>query len=123
MPHAILEYTENILDDADFVHLFERLHAMLAETGGCNPDEMRSRALRLDHYRMGNGDERNAFAHLTIKLQQGRPEDLLARMGQAALELLKEHFVQALEDQRCDLTVEIQEIPRQCYFKVSSAER
>jgi len=121
LPHAILEYTENILDDGDFGFLFDRLHEMLVETGGCNPREMRTRAYRLEHFRMGNGSPNNAFAHLTIKVQQGRPPELVAAMGAAAIAIMEEHFAIALQQQQCDLTVEIQEILRHGYFKVSSA--
>lgn len=121
MPHAILEYTENIMDDGDFVYLFDRLNEMLVETGGCDPKELRTRAYRLEHYRMGDGHPDNAFAHLTIKVREGRPPELVAAMGAAAMAILEEHFSMALAQQRCDLTVEIQEIPRHAYFKVSSA--
>jgi 5-carboxymethyl-2-hydroxymuconate isomerase len=121
MPHAILEYSDNILDDADFVHMFSRLHELLVETGGCKLDEIKSRVYRVEHYRVGNGDERNSFAHLTIRVKEGRPSEMHNAMGEAALELLKEHYSRSLEEQRCDLTVEIHQMRRDCYFKISSA--
>lgn len=121
MPHAILEFSDNILDDMDFVHMLSRLHDLLVETGGCNLKEIKSRVYRLEHYRVGDGSEDNSFAHLTIRVKEGRPPEMLQRMGEAALELLKEHYSQSLERQRCDLTVEIHPMRRDSYFKISSA--
>ncbi len=121
MPHAILEYSDNILDDCDFYHMFGRLHELLVETGGCNLKEIKSRVYRVEHYRMGDGSEDNCFAHLTIRMKEGRPPEMLQRMGEAALALLKEHYALSLEQQRCDLTVELLQMRRDCYFKVSSA--
>ena len=121
MPHAILEYSDNILDDADFVHMLSRLHDLLVETGGCNPKEIKSRVYRVEHYRVGDGSEDNCFAHLTIRVKEGRPPEMLQRMGEAALTLLKEHYALSLERQRCDLTVEIHPMRRDSYFKISSA--
>lgn len=121
MPHAILEYSDNILDDADFVHMLSRLHELLVETGGCNLKEIKSRVYKVEHYRMGDGSEHNSFAHLTIRVKEGRPPEMLQRMGEAALALLKEHYSRSLEQQRCDLTVEIHPMRRDSYFKISSA--
>jgi 5-carboxymethyl-2-hydroxymuconate isomerase len=70
---------------------------------------------------VGDGSEDNCFAHLTIRVKEGRPPEMLQRMGEAALELLKEHYALSLERQRCDLTVEIHPMRRDSYFKISSA--
>ena len=121
MPHAILEYSDNILDDADFVYMLSRLHDLLVETGGCRIGELKSRVYQLEHYLVGDGSERNSFAHLTIRVFEGRPPEMIKAMGEAALELLKEYYCRSLLEQSCDLTVEIHPIARDCYFKVSSA--
>lgn len=121
MPHIILEFSDNILDDADLIHLFEELHELLVDTHGCEMRELKSRAYLLDHYRVGDGSDCNAFAHLTIRVREGRPAGLLEAMGAAALEILKAHYGRALSEQQCDLTVEICQVPTGCYFKASSA--
>jgi len=120
MPHAILEYSANIQDDADFPHMFARLHPILAETGKCRLDDIKSRAIGYEHYRVGDGHEGNSFAHLTLCVLEGRDPEMLQRMGEACLELLQEFYSKSLEEQRCDLTVEIRPMRRNSYFKVSS---
>jgi len=120
MPHAILEYSANILDDADFPHMFARLHALLAETGKCRLDDIKSRAIGCEHFRVGDGDERNAFAHLTLCVLEGRDAEALQCLGEACLDLMQEFYAKSLEEQRCDLTVEIRPMRRDSYFKISS---
>ncbi len=120
MPHAILEYSANILDDADFPHMFARLHQLLAETGKCRLDDIKSRAIGCEHFRVGDGDPRNAFAHLTILVLEGRDPEALQALGEACLELMQEFYALSLEAQRCDLTVEIRPMRRDGYFKLSS---
>jgi 5-carboxymethyl-2-hydroxymuconate isomerase len=120
MPHVILEYSANILDDADFPHMFARLHQLLVEQGKCRLDDIKSRAIGCEHYRVGDGDERNAFAHLTLCLLEGRDADALQALGEACLELMQTFYANSLAEQRCDLTVEIRPMRRDSYFKVSS---
>lgn len=120
MPHAILEYSTNILDDADFSHMFARLHPILVETGHCKLDDIKSRAIECEHYRVGDGQEGNSFAHLTLCVLEGRDSEMLQRIGEACLDLLQEFYAKSLEVQRCDLTVEIRPMKRDGYFKVSS---
>lgn len=123
MPHAILEYSANILDDADFSHMFAQLHQLLVDQGKCRLDDIKSRAIGCEHYRVGDGDERNAFAHLTLCLLEGRDVDTLQRLGEACLELMQTFYGNSLAEQRCDLTVEIRPMRRDSYFKVSSHPR
>lgn len=120
MPHVILEYSANILDDADFPHMFAQLHQLLVEHGKCRLDDIKSRAIGCEHYRVGDGDERNAFAHLTLCLLEGRDADALQGLGEACLELMQTFYANSLAEQRCDLTVEIRPMRRDSYFKVSS---
>lgn len=120
MPHAILEYSATILDDADFPHMFARLHRLLAETGKCRLEHIKSRAICCEHFRVGDGDERNAFAHLTLSVLEGHDAEAPQALGEACLELLQEFYAQSLAEQRCDLTVEIRPMRRDSYFKLSS---
>ena len=120
MPHCVLEFSDNIMDDADIPFMLEQLHHIIVETGCCEERNIKSRAYRCKRYRMGNGKERNAFAHLTLRVLEGKPPELLENLGAAVLELLEGHYGQSLQRQRCDLTVEIVEMKRSRYFKVSS---
>jgi len=120
MPHTILEYSDNIVDPVDFQPLWARLHPTLVATAGVRLQDIKSRAYRCEAFRMGGGDAANAFAHLTIRIMEGRDPETLARIGAAALELLKEHFSGTLAKRSCDLTVELTGMRKDCYFKATS---
>lgn len=120
MPHNILEYSDNIVDPVDFQPLWARLHPALVATAGVRIQDIKSRAYRCEAFRMGDGDPSHAFAHLTIRIMEGRDPATLARIGAAALELLQEHFSGTLAQRQCDLTVELTGMRRDCYFKATS---
>ncbi|MDR3673471.1 MAG: 5-carboxymethyl-2-hydroxymuconate Delta-isomerase [Holophaga sp.] len=120
MPHTVLEYSNNIADPADFQPLWGKLHPMLVATAHCRLQDIKSRAYRCEAFRMADGDPSYAFAHLTIRLLEGRDPEALARIGTAALELLKEHFRLTLQDRQCDLTVELTDMRKAGYFKATS---
>ncbi len=120
MPHVILEYSANILDDADFSHMFAQLHQLLVAQGKCRLEDIKSRAIGCEHYRVGDGDERNAFAHLTLCVLEGRDAESLQRLGEACLDLMQVFYSNSLAEQCCDVTVEIRPMRRDSYFKVSS---
>ena len=121
MPHTILEYSDNILDPADFQPLWTKLHPVLVETAHCRLQDIKSRAYRCEAFRMGDGDPGCAFAHLTIRLMEGRDPETKDRIGTAALEVLRSHFRRTLQDRRFDLTVELVDMPKAAYFKATSS--
>ena len=120
MPHTILEYSDNVVDPVDFQPLWAKLHPVLAETAPCRLQDIKSRAYRCESFRMADGDPGYAFAHLTIRLLEGRDPEALARIGAAALGLLKEHFHRTLLSRHCDLTVELADMRKAGYFKATS---
>ena len=120
MPHTILEYSDNILDSPDLQPLWAKLHPALVATAHCRLQDIKSRAYRCESFRMADGDPSRAFAHLTIRLLEGRDPEALARIGAAALELLKEHFRRTLLARQCDLTVELADLRKAGYFKATS---
>jgi 5-carboxymethyl-2-hydroxymuconate isomerase len=120
MPHTILEYSDNVLDPVDFQPLWGRLHPVLVTIAGVRLQDIKSRAYCCEAFRMADGDPACAFAHLTIRLMEGRDAETLGRIGAAALEVLKAHFPLTLAGRRCDLTVELAGMRRDGYFKVAS---
>ena len=122
MPHIILEYSDNLLDTPDLQAFWAKLHPALVATAGCRPQDIKSRAYRAEPFRMGDGAQDNAFAHLTIRLLAGRDAEARARIGQAALGLLAETFPRTLAERPFDITVELADMPRDSYFKVAGPQ-
>ena len=116
MPHLTLEYTDNLQVDADFGNLFERIHTVLAEGGGIRIGNCKSRAVRLDTYRVGGG-EPVAFVHADLRFLEGRSSEVKTQLGARILEILNETFG-SRESPEVQITVEIRDIARQGYFKI-----
>ena len=114
MPHLNVEYSAN-LDangqlDALCTKLAQCLDALQDDTRKVYPTGgIRVRALRLDHYCIGDGTLDAAFVHANLKIAQGRSEAVRRATGAALLEVLKTHFADVFAQQGLALSVEINE--------------
>lgn len=99
MPHFIAEYSSNLDESVDFQELFSQVNDFLGNTGVFPLGGIRSRGIRLDQYRIADGQHDYAFVHMTLKVGSGR--DLETRQ-KAATELfsLIEQFFEPLKEQR-----------------------
>ncbi|MBN3560927.1 5-carboxymethyl-2-hydroxymuconate Delta-isomerase [Aliamphritea spongicola] len=77
MPHFIMEYSANLDDDLDIPALFEQLNDTAIATGVFPIGGIRTRAIRCEYYRIGEGDPENTFVHLTAKVGSGREPEVL----------------------------------------------
>jgi 5-carboxymethyl-2-hydroxymuconate isomerase len=110
MPHFIVEYTANLEAEGDLPGLLEKIHAaMLAQDGVFPIGGIRSRAIRLDTWRMADGVADYAFVHATLKIGAGRDEATKKRAGDALFEVMKNHFAALYEKRYLALSLEIAE--------------
>ncbi len=58
MPHFIMEYSANLDDDLDIPALFEQLNDTAIATGVFPIGGIRTRAIRCEYYRIGEGIRR-----------------------------------------------------------------
>ena len=121
MPQLTLEYTRNI-DDSELKvgEILGELHQTLADKGGIDLGAFKSRARRLDTFRIGDGDGQRAFVHLEVGLFSGRSLELRQALGDHCLDVLKRHFAPALLEHKMQITVEMREIDREAYRKATS---
>ncbi|WP_313512556.1 5-carboxymethyl-2-hydroxymuconate isomerase [Pseudomonas sp.] len=117
MPHFIAEYTDNIERQADFPGLFEKLHALLDESGVFPLGGIRSRAVRLDTWRMADGKHDYAFVHMTLKVGHGRDLTTRQRVAQALFEVIKAHFAALQAERLLALSFEMIELHEVLNFK------
>jgi len=122
MPHCILEYSSNIDDTINLKKLLHDINAMLANTGVFNLLDIKSRAVQHDLYIVADGDPNRAFVALTINIFGGRPDDVKANIAESALQLLKDAFNATLQEKKCSITVQIGDIHRETYRKITSGE-
>ena len=114
MPHLTLQYTGNVIGfDADAA--LRSINRALADSGHFDEAAIKSRALRLEHCRVGTADAGRGFVHAQLKVLPGRDVDTrrqFARIILAALEtvLPSRH----IETQLC---VEVDELDADTYTK------
>ncbi len=118
MPYLHLEYTSNIKEKIDAKELFHPIHNILAKELGANIKFCQSRALRLDHYMIGDGDEDYAFIHLSIHLKEGRTPAMLKAAGEQTLDWLKTYFSRSEKELLLQIGVNVVPFSDSLYFKV-----
>jgi 5-carboxymethyl-2-hydroxymuconate isomerase len=117
MPQITLQYSENCRHAGSFKPLFRSIHAVLERSGGILIDNCKSRAQLCNEFYIADGDSAHAFAHLEIRFIEGRTDQVRDAIGRACLALLLEFFKSSVESNRMQITVEIDDIKRQNYFK------
>jgi len=120
MPHFILEYSNNILEEIKPHDVFQNLHQILVENGPFNLCDIKSRAVKHQDFYVSDGHESNAFVHLTLSIFKGRALDVRQAIGEMLLEFLKNQFARSYRELRCSITVDIKEINTDTYFKIST---
>ncbi|NIM97825.1 MAG: 5-carboxymethyl-2-hydroxymuconate isomerase [candidate division Zixibacteria bacterium] len=122
MPHFVLEYSDNILEEVDFKDFFQRLHALLVENGPFNLSAIKSRAIRHQQFCVADGKESNAFVHLTLSIFKGRDLSIRQAVGEKILSFLKKEFARSFQKLNCSYTVALEEIDKDTYFRATSGE-
>lgn len=119
MPHFIVEYTDNIKEDADIPGLLRKLHAtMLAQNGVFPLGGIRLRAHELKHYFVADGNPENAFVHAVLKIGQGRSPEVKAKVCQELFATMKAHFFSpGKEDRPLALSMEFHEFDENGTFR------
>lgn len=117
MPHITLEYTSNINQEIRTSELFGLLYELVSNVGDVAIENCKGRVIEREDYHIGSGGEQKAFVHLCIRMLAGRSNELKSELGRETLKLLKEHFAPATSAMDLQITVEIQDIAREAYFK------
>jgi len=110
MPHVIIEYTANVEADARIPELMRVVNAVLIghadvfPTGG-----LRTRALRLDQYRMADGAQDDAFIHVTFRVRAGRPKAVTGPICAELFAAVRAHLAGVFERRYLGLTLELVE--------------
>lgn len=119
MPHIVVEYSSNIKETVN-ASLLASLHHILVTTASATLASCKSRAVERSLFYVGNGEMRNAFVHIEVRLAEGRTAAIREKVGEQMLQVLNDYFVDSLEELNMQITVEVQEFPKQFYFKIPS---
>ena len=117
MPHLTVEYTNNLpLLNADA--LLHQLNEVLLASGQFEAPDIKSRAIGLNTFLVGTTTKGHGFIHAKLAILSGRSAETKYQLSHSLLKGLEQHanWSSGLKVQLC---VEIQEIERASYAKVS----
>ncbi|WP_277374786.1 5-carboxymethyl-2-hydroxymuconate isomerase [Pseudomonas sp. AA-38] len=122
MPHLTLEYSSNTGSGLDSRQLFDTLHVQLAQAGGFRTQDFKSRVFPVDTFHIGKGNDSASFVRLNIETFSGKSTQQKQNLSQVALNVLSEHFHDALAHGNCDIAVQITELELESYARMRSNE-
>ncbi|MDP1830956.1 MAG: 5-carboxymethyl-2-hydroxymuconate Delta-isomerase [Geothrix sp.] len=115
MPHCLLEASDNLLDQPDWMGLLREINGILVATDLFVAADIKSRVLRHELFAIGDGAADQAFVTLNIQILGGRADGVKAQLSEALLPALVRAFPQTLARMKCSLTVQITDIHRPSY--------
>ena len=114
MPHLTLHYTAN-LEGFDPDAALRAINRALADCGHFDEAAIKSRALRLDQYRVGIADAGRGFLHAQLKVLPGRDAETRRHLSRIVLTALETVLPSRhIETQLC---VEVDEVDASTYTK------
>jgi len=118
MPHIVIEYTANLGAQARIPALLKTVNqTMIAQDGVYPTGGIRSRALRLDQYRMADGAADDAFVHVMLKIGSGRSAAVKKQTCDALFDAIKAHFADLYEQRYLALSMEVVEFSETGSYK------
>jgi 5-carboxymethyl-2-hydroxymuconate isomerase len=115
MPHCLLEASDNLLDQPDWVGLLQAVNGTLAATGLFKTADIKSRFFSHGTFVIGDGAADQAFLTLNVQILSGRSDEVKAQLSEALLPLLTAALPRTLAAMKASLTVQITDIHRPSY--------
>jgi 5-carboxymethyl-2-hydroxymuconate isomerase len=116
MPHLIVEYTDNLAPAFDAGAILRAANRSLIDGGEFEPDNIKSRAVPLVDYRVGDHDADQAFVHAHLHILPGRSESQRRALSERLRDVLREHCPKQ-SGLTTQITVEVLELHRDFYAK------
>lgn len=118
MPHFIIEYTDNIKEEANIPSLLEKINGVLIARSDIFPTGgIRSRAIELHDYRIADGKEDDAFVHAVLKIGAGRSQSDKEKTCEELFHTLKDHFSELFKKRYLALSMELMEFSEAGTYK------
>ncbi|MEO1110341.1 MAG: 5-carboxymethyl-2-hydroxymuconate isomerase [Pseudomonadota bacterium] len=110
MPHFQIDYSGNLEDVVDMSALCEAIRAAAAEIETFPTAGIRVRATRVDHVAMADGDAKHGFIDLSVRLREGRTDQVKQDAIACIFATLKEFMAPAMETRSIALSAEMRDI-------------
>ncbi len=110
MPHFHIDYSANLDGVIDMSALCETIRATAAEIETFPTAGIRVRATRVDYLAMADGNPEHGFIDLSIRLREGRPQDVKEYAIARVFAALKDFMAPAMETHSIALSAEMRDI-------------
>jgi 5-carboxymethyl-2-hydroxymuconate isomerase len=110
MPHFQLEYSANLEAVVDIGQLCEAIRARAVTIETFPMAGIRVRATRVDHVAMANGNAKHGFIDLSVRLREGRADDVKRDAIDQIFSTLKEFMTPAMASHSIALSAEMRDI-------------
>lgn len=110
MPHFHIEYSANLQHAVDMAALCEAIRAEAAAIDTFPMAGIRVRATRVDHYAMADGDPKHGFIDLSVRLREGRADDVKQDAIMRVFAALKDFMAPTLATRSIALSAEMRDI-------------
>jgi 5-carboxymethyl-2-hydroxymuconate isomerase len=117
MPQITVQFTNNIKSSPGYNELFSEIHKAINTIAGIKIENCKSRVIQLKDFFIGIGGSNNGFIHMEIKILEGRNNEIKSALGKSGLQILKGYFKESIELLDLQITVEIIDIQKNCYYK------
>ena len=118
MPHAVVEWTDNLAADFDVRELLALIAAELRDTDGMFPwGGIRVRGIRLTDYVIADGAGDDAFVNVTLRIAAGRPEEAKKRVFDRLFAAIDAHLAGLFESRSLALSMYIHETEEAASYK------
>lgn len=112
MPHAILEYSSNIIELMRARHMLSVVHGVMQASGLFDAHAIKSRTLVADEFLVGNAGASGSFIHVTVYLLQGRTVLQKQKLADMMFQALHERMAEVMS-----ITVDVRELEKEIYRK------
>lgn len=110
MPHLHIDYSANLEDAVDIPALCEAIRATAATIETFPKAGIRVRATRVDHVAIADGSAKHGFIDLSIRLREGRPQDVKEDALARIFVTFKEFMAPAMQTHSIALSAEMRDI-------------
>jgi len=121
MPHIIIEHSKNILEkeSLEIGRKIQKIMAGIVE-GNFDPDQCKIRCLAYQNYIVGLEKNDENFIHISIKILSGREVAIRKKLALETFEYAKKFYQDLkLPQKRCDISVDVIEVDREVYQKIT----
>ncbi|AZE88175.1 MULTISPECIES: 5-carboxymethyl-2-hydroxymuconate Delta-isomerase [Pseudomonas fluorescens group] len=118
MPHLHLEYTANLTQLDTDKALLRLNHALVASGQFGAEFDIKSRALKVENFRVGTGLNERGFVAARLALLSGRSPQTKQQLSQSLLAVLQD-LGPWPEGVQVQLSVELRDMDRDAYSKVA----